>query len=708
MGYRTTLRVQGMSCANCARHVREALERVDGVARVSVELETACATVEGKGDAPPLPELLQAVQEAGYEATPLSEGRKDLIGWKQRIIIGGFFTSLLFLWEWFGPMEEGWPGWVQLAMALPVQFVTGAPFYQGAWRQARQGRLNMDTLVALGSSAAFFLSFYGLLRPSAVHHLYFDEAAAIITLVGIGHWLEHRATERATGALRGLLSLAPDRAMVLLPDGKEELRELWRVRPGDRVVLRPGDRVPVDGTIVEGTTTLDESMLSGEAQPVSKGPGEPVFAGTTNLDGRVLVEVKAAGSDTVLAHIARVVERAQSSRASVQRFVDKVSNIFVVVVVLLAGATALFWGQIHPIGWESAWIRAVSVLIVACPCAMGLATPAAIMVAANVAAHRGILIRDALALEKCGNIDTVIFDKTGTLSRAGLFVEELVVSSAEEKEAGSLFRSLAWSSHHPVSQAITRHFSQFPFVEISHWREERGSGVEGIWNGKRVRLGNFHWLSSCGVSLPEGSRENGSRIGLAVEGTLIAWVRIGSEPKEEAARVITELRKQGFRVGLLSGDSREATLAFARKVGLHPDEVIAEVRPHEKAQAIARWQEQGRRVAFVGDGINDAPALAQADLGIAVLGATDLAKESSDVVLLRAEIENIPFVLQLALATLRTIRQNLFWAFFYNASAIPLAVVGWVSPVVCAAAMGLSDLFVLGNALRLYRLGRSS
>ncbi|VVM04979.1 H+-transporting ATPase [Methylacidimicrobium cyclopophantes] len=691
-----------MTCSNCARHVQTALCAVPKVTSARVDLEKGRATVEVGEGGPTSTMLVEAVQKAGYEAAPAEDDEDSSGPWQRGLLVGVVLTPLLFLLPWLvrAPPHSHWLGWLEFALALPVQLVTGRPFYQGAYRQLLHGRLDMDVLVSLGSSAAFLLSVYGLLRPGSLEHGYFDEAAAILTLVSVGHWLEARVSLRASRTLRTLLALAPPKARRRLPDGREEEVPVEELQKGDLVVLAPGDRVPVDGVLAEGKGILDESMLTGESQPVEKSPGEPLYAGTINMSRQILMRDSAAGSETVLAHIAATVERAQQSRAAIQRLVDRVSNVFVLTVLVLAAATVFGWGWAG-LGWEAALLRAASVLVVACPCAMGLATPAAILVAANVAAQRGVLLRDAQALEKCGRIRKIVFDKTGTLTEPTVGKP---VYYGDAAEAERLARSLAGPSRHPLSQAVARYFAQAQPVELENWEEERGLGVRARYQDKIVRLGSLRWLEELGIALPEetAAGANGT-LGLAMGKQLLATFPIVARPKPSAAGVLRGLQEQGYTVYLLSGDRAEAAFAFSREVGIPAERTFAEVRPEGKAELVQKLQSQGGGVAFVGDGINDAPALAQADLGIAVLQATDIARESADVILLRKDIEAIPEILSLSAKTLRTIRENLFWAFFYNAAAIPLAIFGVLAPAVCAAAMGMSDLFVVGNALRLYR-----
>jgi Cu+-exporting ATPase len=755
--------VEGMNCAACARHVAEAIEAVPGVARVQVLLDQGRARVLwGDGAAHDWDAAVRAVGAAGYgarvePAPSRGEAGADagatepgagqgaaLAGWWFNVVFGSALTGPLAAGDWILGLGAN-PAfhWVGLALSAPVLAVCGRRFFRGAWMQLRRGQSNMDTLVTLGSTTAFGYSLWGLLQ-GGVAHLYFMEAAAIITLISVGHWLELRMSARAADTVRRLLTLAPATARLQRADGQELEIAVATLRVGDRIVLKPGDRVPTDARVVEGASALDESMLTGEAMPVEKQAGAMVYGGTLNRNGRLVARVLATGQATALAQIVAVVERAQSSRARIQRLADRVSSVFVPIVVAVAMATGLAWGlapgpmgAAHAAlaGWlwpghvpgtalAAAIVHAVAVLIVACPCAMGLATPAAIMAGANAAARRGILIRDGAALEKSGRITTVVFDKTGTLTQGipGVAEVHLLPPRAADDAAGSDLRALAAGlaqpSDHPLSRAVAAWAAGAPPLSLEGWEERRGEGVCGRLPSaaasagapRLARLGSLSWLAQVGVVLGPVESWAASRsahgctvLGVAVERSLVGLISLRDAPKPRARAVVERLVREGMTVMMITGDGLATAQAVAGELGLAPDAVLAQVRPEAKAEWVRQLQERGQQVAFVGDGINDAPALAQADLGIAVSRASDVAREAADVLLLRSDIEAVPEALELARATLRTIRQNLFWAFFYNAAAIPLAALGFMTPVLCAAAMGASDLVVLGNALRLSR-----
>ncbi len=804
-----------MTCQNCVRHAGDALRAVPGVRDAVIDLSAGLASVTWQANVPPAPDfLLAAVQRAGFRASvapPAAEAAADghahcgcgptdtavrqpwLDGWGTNLALGVPVTLFLMAGEWFlGWGGQRWFHGLAFALALPVQVIAGGRFYRGAWAQLKVGRSSMDTLVSLGSTTAFGFSVWRLLAGGHAH-LYFMEAAAILTLISLGHWLEARVAQRAASSLRGLLTLAPATARALAADGTARELPVAQLRPGDRVLLLPGDRVPVDGEVTEGRSAVNEAMLTGESLPVEKAPGDRLYAGTINQNGRLVLRVTATGAGTALAHIIAVVQRAQNSRASIQRLADAVSNVFVPVVVLVAILTAAAWGLAPETAraWHrtlAAWlwhsslpdtalaaviIHAAAVLIVACPCAMGLATPAAIMAGANAAARRGILIRDGIALEKCGTITAIAFDKTGTLTTGVVTVaalEEVNAPGLEGWTARRLAAELAAGSHHPLSRAIAalaptptpagsdsrrgplapvpvpefaptgRAWSPIlparelaghrregtepggsgsaplkldqplPAAAFSEWREIRGRGLEARCQGRLVRLGALDWIFADGPHRATGlpfvahwTAQGASVVGLTVSGELVGLFALRDEPKARAPEVIARLQREAKVVFLVTGDSPATATAVARQLGVPATNVFAAVRPERKAELVTELRRRGLRVAFVGDGINDAPALEEADLGIAVSRASDVAREAADLILLRSDIEAIPEALGLARATLRTVRQNLFWAFFYNAAAIPLAALGFLSPVICAAAMGLSDVLVIANSLRLLR-----
>ena len=741
-GESVVLSVDGMTCNHCALRVQEALQGVAGVEGVRVDLAGAKAMVRrstksGTSDAA----LVGALEKAGYAAKVESAAggvpqKARLQPWTRALLLGAPVTLILMVAEWgLGLGMDRTYEWIALALTLPVQVLVGAQFYQGAWRQLRSGRSNMDTLVSIGSTAAFGFSVWAL-ATGFPGHVYFMESAGILTLISVGHWLEARMASRAGDALRSLLQLAPERARSWRA-GREQEVAVGELVPGDVILLKPGDRVPVDAEVTEGTSSVVEAMLTGEAIPVEKGRGASLYAGTVNQSGPLLARVRATGNATALARIIAAVERAQSSRADVQRLADRISSVFVPVVVVVAVLTAVAWclgyphlkavhasiagGLWHSMIPESpvaaAFVMATAVLIVACPCAMGLATPTALMAGVNAAARRGILIRDAQALEKSGRVTLVLFDKTGTLTAGTPSVVDAWSASGTLEDLLPWIARITQSSQHPLSRAVLAWAGDRVVAEAppSGWIEHRGLGVEvpapGDSGSRLVhRLGSLEWLAASGVDLDPAAgsigswqREGCTVLGFAEGSSLRAVFAVRDPLRDDAVPTLQRLRSMGVQVGLMTGDRMEVAQVLGRQLGLSPEWISAGVRPEGKAEAIREWQGRGERVCFVGDGLNDGPALAQADLGIAVMKATDVAKEAADLLLLSPDLDGVPRALELSRATLRVIRQNLFWAFFYNAAFVPLAALGFLSPMLSAVAMAASDLIVIGNALRLQR-----
>jgi P-type Cu+ transporter len=735
----TGLSISGMTCGNCVRHVTQAIQAVPGVQTAVVSLDSHQATVRwAPGVAPEVQRLLEAIREEGYGAIVADEhgpaqGKHRIGRWQLNLLLGIPVMLALMAGEWVLKLDNvPWFRWFSFVSATAVQVFAGAMFYRGAWAQLKARSSNMDTLVALGSTTAYAYSAVALFTGFS-GHLYFLEAVAIISLISLGHWIESMVSVRASQALRKLLNLAPAVTRRRQADGTEAEVPVAELRISDLVSLRPGDRVPTDGEIVEGQSAVDESMLTGESAPVDKTERAGVYAGTVNLTGKLLVRVSATGDATALAHIIAAVQRAQNSRAGIQRLGDRVSSVFVPVVVGVALAAALWWGffpesahAVHAWAAQFLWathvtaagalpgaiVIAAAVLIIACPCAMGLATPAAIMAGSNAAAERGILVRDGVALEKAGQVTAVLFDKTGTVTIGKPAVAKtLEMDSARLNGATAtrLAANLARHSAHPVSLALAG--LDPANLNLSDWEEVRGAGVQARFPaGALVRLGSLPWLRESGVNLSgseefveQWAGEGATLVGVAGDSRLLGLFAVKDTLKPGAPAVIGHLHRQGLKIYLVTGDNPLTARSIARQAGIPQENVFAEIRPERKADLVRKLQQSGERVAFVGDGINDAPALEQADLGIAVSRASDIAREAADMILLRSELEAVPESLGLARATLRTIKQNLFWAFFYNAIGIPLAALGFMSPILCAAAMGISDIVVIGNALRLKR-----
>jgi Cu+-exporting ATPase len=745
----TYLNITGMTCQNCARHATEALNAVPGVDRVRLQLEPGSAEVYWKkNDRADLSKLEAALEKVGFQCsivTPSEAGKHSkstsskLCGWGLNLAIGCPVFVLMMVGEW--ALEWGafslYRG-LSFLFATLVLVVAGSRFYRGACQQLKKGRSNMDTLVSIGATSAYLFSIWGWISGRLVH-LYFMETVGILTLISIGHWMEAKVSAKASSTLKSLMQLAPQRARRRNADGAFEEIDVADLHQGDLVEIRPGDQTPTDGQIVEGRSSLDESMLTGESMPVEKGAGNTVYGATQNGHGRLIVRVIGVGEDTALARIIQVVEHAQNSRASIQRLGDKVSSVFVPVVVLLALVTLFGWffwpagmqdisALFQPFLWTghttesmvaTAVIHSVAVLIVACPCAMGLATPAAIMAGTNAAAARGILIRDGEALEKSGTISSLAFDKTGTLTQGKPQVAafESFDESVGLDQMKRMAASLSARSNHPLSRAIANTGLIEGNTEFtwSDWAEHSGLGIQALLPSESaspqddlVRLGSLKWLKDQGIELgasdafqKQWMEQGATVIGISINQNLMALVALKDLIKPKALKVLERLRSKGWAIHMVTGDHQRTALAIANELGIVESHIHAEVKPEQKATIIQDLQAKGERVAFIGDGINDAPALEQADLGIAVSRASDIAREASDMILLKADIDAVPEALNLAKSTLRTIKQNLFWAFFYNAAAIPLAMFGFMSPLLCAAAMGFSDVLVIGNSLRL-------
>ncbi|MBW8269817.1 heavy metal translocating P-type ATPase [Caldovatus aquaticus] len=718
------LRLGGITCASCAGRVERALLRVPGVIEARVNLAAETARVRAVAGTPEA-SLVAAVERAGYQvlgtegggAAAEAEGAARLAR-EQRQLLAAALLTAPFLGGMLGTLlgRDWMPGpWWQLALATPVQFWLGARFYRAGWAALRAGTGNMDLLVAIGTSAAWGLSAW-LLLTSGPHHgpqhhgLYFEASAVVIFFVLLGKHLEARA-KRATGAaIRALLALRPQTARRLDAAGMETEVPVGLLRPGDRVVIRPGERIPVDGRVLEGRSGVDESALTGESRPVEKDPGDAVATGTVALDGRLVVEATAVGADTTLARVAALVEAAQASRAPVQRLVDRVSAVFVPVVVAIAALTLAGW-LLAGAGAERAVLNAVAVLVIACPCALGLATPAAIMAGTGAAARAGILVRDAEAIERAGDVTLVAFDKTGTLTEGRPRLAAVhPAPGVTEAEALGLAAALQAGSEHPLARAVLERMC--PAAPAEQFRALPGRGVEGAVAGRRLLLGSERLRAERGAdpapalaAAAAAEAAQGRTLSWLIEDgaapRVLALLAFEDAPKPGAEAAIAGLKRMGVRVAMISGDSRAAAEAVARRLGL--DDVAAEVLPADKAARVAAWRAQGHRVAMVGDGVNDAPALAAADLGIAMGTGTDVAIEAAGITLLRGDPALVPAALEVTRRTLRKIQQNLAWAFAYNVVGLPLAALGLLSPVLAGAAMALSSVSVLTNALLLAR-----
>ncbi len=709
------LGIEGMTCASCVRRVEKALQKVPGVHAASVNLATESARIKVSGVEPAA--LVAALDAAGYPATvanhdstsPSNTTATARDGWKVLLSAALSLPLLLpMLLEWAG-LHWTLPGMVQWALATPVQFWLGWRFYRAGWKAVRAGAGNMDLLVALGTSAAYGLSVYLLLADhGGMAHLYFEASAVVITLVLLGKWLEARAKRQTAAAIRALQVLRPESARVRR-DGQEHDVPMDQVRLDDLVVIRPGARVPVDGVVLEGASDVDESLITGESLPVSKHVGQPVTAGAVNGAGVLLVRTSAVGAETTLSRIIRLVEDAQAAKAPIQHLVDKVSAIFVPVVLALALLTLLgWWGTTGDL--QTAIINAVAVLVIACPCALGLATPAAIMAGTGVAARYGILIKDAEALEVAHAVTTVVFDKTGTLTLGKPALAAIHAHGVAEERLLQLAAAIQAGSEHSLASAVLDAATarQSAPLAASGVTALPGRGLAANVDGLALRLGSTRLMREEGVDLAplqaqaQALEQGGHTISWLASGKELLGLFAFSDPVKPGARAaIARLQAQGIAAVMLTGDNQGSAQAVGKLLGL--DTVVANLLPADKAARIAALKATGTKVAMVGDGINDAPALAAADVGIAMSTGTDVAMQAAGITLMRGDPVLVADAIEISRRTYSKIRQNLFWAFIYNLVGIPLAMLGLLNPVVAGAAMAASSVSVIGNALLLRR-----
>ncbi|NLO72561.1 MAG: cadmium-translocating P-type ATPase [candidate division WS1 bacterium] len=711
------LRIRGMDCAACAGGLEGTLRNTPGVARASVNFPAETAEVDYQPDEIEPQALLDLISEMGYEGVPMEAEREleeheaataERIRYQRNCFFLGLGLSIPVM---ILSLIPDYPGrqWALLFLTTPVQLIVGYQYLRNSYWAARRLQANMDVLIALGSLTAFLYSAAVVLTHSD-QPLYFETAAMILTLVTLGRWMEMRARGAASRALRGLLELAPPKARALR-EGQEVEIPVGELQAGDTFVVRPGEKIPTDGVVESGEGAVDESMLTGESVPRHKAPGDEVIGATLNQQGFLQVRATRVGSETVLRQIVELMEEAQGTKPPIQRLADLVAAYFVPAVLVLAGLTFLGWYLATPQEWASrALVNAVAVLVIACPCALGLATPTAVMVGSGLGARQGILLRDPAALERARQLSVIVWDKTGTLTEgrpevAGLFPLEADLS---ESELLRLAGAVEAGSEHPLAQAIAARAreQERELPPVTSFSALVGRGVEGLVEGRALLVGSRGLMEERGVSLEPATEQmaplqaQGQTVSVvAVEGRAIGLIALQDAPKEQAAQAIQELQALGLRNVMLTGDNERTATAVGQASGI--EEIHAGLLPEGKVALIRGLQAAGEVVAMVGDGINDAPALAQADLGLALGTGADLAKETGEITLVSGDPRGVVRAIRLSRATLRHIKQNLFWAFFYNVIAIPLAVAGLLNPMIAAAAMALSSVTVVANALRL-------
>lgn len=721
-----TFVITGMTCANCSARVEKELNQQKGVKKATVNLATEKATVSYEPQATSTDHLIHSVEDIGYGAILYDDAHRQKIQqdertrtakMKNQLIIAAVLTSPMILG--MIAMMLGFDGpvvqfihlpLVQFLLATPVQFWIGARFYRGAYHALKTKAPNMDVLVAMGTSAAYLLSIYnGFI--AGTHDLYFESSAMIITLILLGKYLEHRAKNRTGDAIKKLMKLQAKTAL-LWKGGEAQEIPIEEVQLDNELLVKPGQQVPVDGIIMDGFSGIDESMLTGESLPKEKKTGDNVYGGTVNTNGRLIIRANKVGNETVLAQIIRMVEDAQGSKAPIQKIADRISAIFVPTVLGLALLTFLATGIVTQ-DWQMAIVHAVSVLVIACPCALGLATPTAIMVGTGLGAKYGILIKGGESLETAAHLEAIVFDKTGTITKGKPEVTDyLAVAELSEAALLDLTTSMEKSSEHPLAQAIVRFGEEqsAKTLAITNFKALPGAGVEGETDGSRYAIGNLRLMKQNGADTSAYEEKVHE---LEMQGKTVMWIASGKKVlgiiavadqiKENAKESIRRLKEKGIAVYLLTGDNKRTAEAIGRECGIAAENVQSEVLPEDKAAKVIALQEKGLKVAMVGDGINDAPALATADIGIAMGTGTDIAMETADITLMNGDLNSVANTIDLSQSTLRKIKQNLFWAFIYNTIGIPFAALGFLNPIVAGGAMAFSSVSVLLNSLSLNR-----
>ncbi|VEN73892.1 Copper-exporting P-type ATPase [Candidatus Desulfarcum epimagneticum] len=741
MEKKVSIPISGMTCANCAMNIERALGKTPGVSSAAVNFASEEAGVVYDADAAGVSDLVAAIEKAGFSAILPGEGedaedaeararREEIREQTRKFLVGLVFSLPLFALSMardFG-LTGAWSHapWVSglfMALATPVQFYTGWDYYVGAWKNLKNKTANMDTLVAMGSSAAYFYSAALLAAPVLGDHVYFETSAVIITLIKLGKMLESRAKGRAGSAIRKLMDLAPKTAILLTDDGKEKKIPLSAVQKGDVLVIKPGQSVPVDGRAKSGESTVDESMFTGEPVPVDKAEGDPLTGGSINQRGLLVMEAERVGKDTALAGIIKLVRDAQGSKAPIQALADRVAAVFVPVVIGVAFLTFAIWWMASG-DFVAAMVRMVAVLVIACPCALGLATPTAIMAGSGKGAEKGVLFKSGQALESAASIDAVALDKTGTLTVGKPALADILPAPGgpSETELLRLAASAEKGSEHPLGEAIVRAAEEkgLALGGMEKFEAVSGHGVSALVEGKAVRVGKPRWLQAPGSSfdvmesdIDRLQRQGKTAMLVETDGRAAGILAVADTLKPDSKEAVSRLLRQNIHVTMITGDNPRTAAAIGAQAGI--DDIMAEVRPEDKSARVKSLQEKGMKVAMVGDGINDAPALAAADVGMAIGTGTDVAIETADVILSGGSLTGVPGAIALSRATMRTIRQNLFWAFFYNAALIPLAAGALHSfsslpmglrslhPIMAALAMSLSSVTVVSNSLRLRR-----
>ncbi|MBS2969190.1 copper-translocating P-type ATPase [Metabacillus sp. KIGAM252] len=729
-GRKAAFSITGMTCAACAARIEKGLNKMDGVYNATVNLAMESASVEYNPAGSGPKEIVSQIEKLGYGAAVKKEdkdaGHRRLkeIQNQQGKFLFSMILSIPLLWAMVSHFsftsfiylpDMLMNPWVQLAFATPVQFIAGWQFYKGAYHTLRNKGANMDVLVALGTSAAYFYSLFLTVKSIGIQEhiqgLYFETSAILITLILLGKLFEAQAKGRSSEAIKKLMGLQAKTASVFR-DGQEMTVPLEEVAKGDLVFVKPGEKIPVDGEIIEGRTAVDESMLTGESIPADKTAGDAVFGSTINKNGFIKFRADKVGKDTALAQIIKVVEEAQTSKAPIQRLADQISGIFVPIVLGLAFLTFLCWIiWINPGEFPSALEKLIAVLVIACPCALGLATPTSIMAGSGRAAEFGILFKGGEHLEAAHRIDTVLLDKTGTVTNGTPVLTDVNIISENENQVLSIIAAAENQSEHPLAKAITDGIKErgIPLAEVQEFETIPGYGIRSTVNGDKVLIGTRKLMENHGIEISqaiplmkklEGDGKTAMLIG--INGTYAGLIAVADTIKESSAEAVKRLKDMGVRVVMITGDNERTARSIAAQAGI--DEVIAEVLPAEKAAAVKKLQKEGKRVAMVGDGINDAPALASANIGMAIGTGTDVAMEAADITLIRGDLNSIADALFMSRKTIRNIKQNLFWAFGYNIIGIPIAAAGFLAPWLAGAAMAFSSVSVVLNALRLQRL----